>query len=541
MNTWVCIAALLGPLAHLAMAFAAERPGPLARHLRLSRFVALFALASSMVAAFAVFAGGSTFGQTLGVGGVGAELLLDRLSVTFALLITGIGTVVLAYSRRYLSGDASHAAFIGRLHATLGMTTLLSYSGNVFQLVFFWCLTSLALHRVLFFYRDRPRVVFAAARKFRMARTGDVMLLTAAVLLYREFGTANLTDIARQAGMLSTSWDVNLVAVAGLLLVGAASLKSGQVPNHVWLPEVVEAPTPVSALLHAGIVNGGGFLMLRFADVVGAGAVPCVALLAIGGVSAVWGALSMLAKPSVKEALAYSTVSQMGLMMFECGLGAYDLAVLHIVAHSAYKAHAFLSAGQLRFRAAETRKPDSLLAFTARWALSFGFLLVGQNSIHGADYRPEGATWVLHTMVASAMALGSAVHIDASLSGVRAALARGTAVALVIVGLGGGYLIVETLAHLAWGDGVATGRPAHPLVEWMGGAFSLVFAAVAFAQTSQLHQRKWTGVQRLYVHAKGDFYARAWFERCWGWNLDLKRNSDRTGQPIVAKSAYQEL
>lgn len=540
MNTWVCVIGLLGPFAHLAMACLGERPGPLERHLRCSRLVAALALVSSIVSACAVFVFGAAFEETFRFGGVRADLLFDKLSVTFALLTTGIGTVVLAYSRRYLSGDASHASFIARLHATLGMSTLLSFSGNVFQLAAFWCLTSLALHRVLFFYRDRPRVALAAARKFRMARAGDVMLLVAAGLSYREFGTLSLTEIAREARTLPTSWDVNVVAVAGLLLVGAASLKSAQVPNHVWLPEVVEAPTPVSALLHAGIVNGGGLLMLRFADVVGAGLLPSATLLAIGGLSAVWGALSMLAKSSVKEALAYSTVAQMGLMMFECGLGAYELAMLHIVAHSAYKAYAFLSAGELRFHAPATRQRDPWQAFVGRWVLSMCFLVVGQYLSHGWAYRAEASTWVLHTLVASAMALASAVRVDTSLSGFRRWLARCIAVSLVVFGLGGGYLIVEALAHLAWGN-LVTRRPTHVVVAWLGAAFSLVLAVIAFAQTAGLQQRRLPSVLRLYTHAKGDFYARYWFERCWGWNLNSERTLERTARPIVAKGVYQEL
>jgi NAD(P)H-quinone oxidoreductase subunit 5 len=146
----------------------------------------------------------------------------------------------------------------------------------------------------------------------------------------------------RAAG--ATSW---AVTAAGFLVVVAALLKSAQLPLHGWLIEVMETPTPVSALLHAGIINAGGFLVLRLAGVVSLSGGALEVLVLVGGATALFGSVVMLTQTSVKVSLAYSTVAQMGFMMLQCGLGAFPAALLHIVAHSLYKAHAFLSSGSV--------------------------------------------------------------------------------------------------------------------------------------------------------------------------------------------------
>lgn len=135
--------------------------------------------------------------------------------------------------------------------------------------------------------------------------------------------------------------------VIALFLVGAALLKSAQFPLHGWLIEVMETPTPVSALLHAGIINAGGFLVLRFAEVLSLSLPSLNTLAIVGGFTALFGSLVMLTQTSIKVNLAYSTIAQMGFMMLECGLAAFSAALLHIVAHSLYKAHAFLSSGSV--------------------------------------------------------------------------------------------------------------------------------------------------------------------------------------------------
>ena len=137
-----------------------------------------------------------------------------------------------------------------------------------------------------------------------------------------------------------------LQAAAGLL-VTAALLKSAQFPAHGWLIEVMETPTPVSALLHAGVINAGGFLILRFSGVISLSTPSLETMALVGGFTALFGSVVMLTQTSVKVSLAYSTIAQMGFMMLQCGLGAFPAALVHIVAHSLYKAHAFLTSGSV--------------------------------------------------------------------------------------------------------------------------------------------------------------------------------------------------
>jgi NAD(P)H-quinone oxidoreductase subunit 5 len=164
-------------------------------------------------------------------------------------------------------------------------------------------------------------------------------------LLFGSIGSLDYAAIFAHVGTLfADSGSGHTIAA---LLIVAALLKSAQFPLHGWLIEVMETPTPVSALLHAGIINAGGFLVLRFAPLIALSNPSLDALALAGGVTALFGSVVMLTQTSIKVSLAYSTIAQMGFMMLECGLGAFSAALLHIVAHSLYKAHAFLSSGSV--------------------------------------------------------------------------------------------------------------------------------------------------------------------------------------------------
>ena len=271
----------------------------------------------------------------------------DRLGLAMAGLIGLLALVIIEYSQRYLDGEAGQRRYVLALLATLATVATVVTTADVFLLVGAWILSSLCLHQLLTFYRDRPQAVVAAHKKFLASRLADVSLLLATVLLVRASGDSQISAIlAAVNGQLQANghlgWDLQLAA---LLLALAVILKSAQLPVHGWLIQVMEAPTPVSALLHAGLVNLGGFLLLRFAPLFSA-AVPAQSLLVlVGGLTAVLAALVMMTRISIKVRLAWSTCAQMGLMLLECGLGLYELALVHLLAHSLYKAHAFLAAG----------------------------------------------------------------------------------------------------------------------------------------------------------------------------------------------------
>ncbi len=302
----------------------------------------LAALATAAVA----ITGGAGQSPLIGLAGVGISVRVDALSAILLVLVSFLGATVLHYSRQYLAGDPRHGRFMFELALTLAAVTTLVAAGNLYLLVGAWVAMSLLLNRLLLFRRERRMARIAATKKFILARVGDVSLIVACGLLIAEFGTAEFDTLAAAIAALPGELPGAALAATGLLALTAV-LKSAQFPAHGWLIEVMETPTPVSALLHAGIVNAGGFLFLRFADLMSAASSVGLAVAVIGAVTAVVGTVIMLTQPSIKTALAYSTVGQMGFMMLQCGLGAYSAAVVHLVGHSLYKAHAFLSSGDV--------------------------------------------------------------------------------------------------------------------------------------------------------------------------------------------------
>jgi len=260
------------------------------------------------------------------------------------ILIAFLGWVIGAYSRRYLRGERGQPRFAVSLLATLAAVSAVAVSTNLGFLIVAWAASSAGLHHLLTFYRERPAAIIVAHKKFLTSRLAEGLLITAAILLYREWGTLDISAITThaQAGTPLPS----TAGVAAVLISAAVLIKCAQIPLHGWLIQVMEAPTPVSALLHAGVVNLGGYVLIRLAPLIGASPTAQTLLVGIGSLTAATAGLVMLTRITIKVRLAWSTCSQMGFMVMECGLGLYDLALLHLVAHALYKAHAFLTAGE---------------------------------------------------------------------------------------------------------------------------------------------------------------------------------------------------
>jgi NAD(P)H-quinone oxidoreductase subunit 5 len=219
----------------------------------------------------------------------------------------------------------------------------LTVAPGLVQFLVGWMATSLGLHKLLIYFPDRRGTLLSARKKAVLSRIGDVCLIAAFVGIYQHFGTQDFGTLFAMveggaASMSGITWAAWLIALGALL-------KSAQFPFHTWLPDTMGAPTPVSALMHAGIINGGGYLIIRLSPLIVSvpGALGLLAI--VGMLTAVYASMVMLTQTSVKRALAYSTIAQMGFMMLQCGLGAFHLAALHIIAHSLYKAHTFLASG----------------------------------------------------------------------------------------------------------------------------------------------------------------------------------------------------
>lgn len=268
----------------------------------------------------------------------------DGLAVWMALMVAFIGWVILRYAGDYLQGDPVRDRFLPWFLTTLASVLLLIFANNLLVLAGAWIGVSLALHHLLTLYRHRREARLAALQKFIISRVGDVCVVSGVLLLHLHYGTFQLSDMI--AAVDQRGQDSAILELASILFATAALLKCAQVPFHGWLIRVMEAPTPVSALLHAGVINLGGFLWLRLFPVLDGFTVGHLMLLAVGGLTAVVSVLTMMSQASVKHALAWSTSAQMGFMLFEIGMGAYTLAFLHLLAHSLYKAHSFLASGR---------------------------------------------------------------------------------------------------------------------------------------------------------------------------------------------------
>jgi NAD(P)H-quinone oxidoreductase subunit 5 len=365
------------------------------------------------------------------------------------------------------------------------------------------------------FYPERIAAQRAARKKFVTARLGDVALVSAAGLLIAAYGTTDIGAIlaAARAGLGGGL----AVGAAGLLAL-AAVLKSAQFPTHGWLTEVMETPTPVSALLHAGVINAGGFLLIRFADVMLLAPGVLAALVMIGGFTALFGSLVMLTQPAVKTSLAWSTVAQMGFMIFECGLALFPLALLHIVAHSLYKAHSFLASGGAVERVAAIRRPGPV-AIPKAGAVGRAFLsafviyvLVGLS--FGFEHKSPQAIAlgaILIFGVAYMLAQGFA---DAA----PRALTRRTAVYAVATSVS--YFALQMAATWVTVD-VLPATPAPGPLEWGLIVLAVVsFGLVAIVQAMFPLWAYHPAAAGLRVHLSNGFYANAVFDR-WlgGWSI----------------------
>ncbi|MCU0732424.1 MAG: hypothetical protein MUE84_12675, partial [Hyphomonas sp.] len=219
-----------------------------------SEAAAVAALLASIATAWHLGQNGPSTSELIGWAGVGLSARIDVVSVTMMLLVSFVGWIVVRYSATYLDGEPRQGRFTALLSATLAAVLLLVSAGNLVQLALAWMATSLLLHKLLLFYPGRIGAQRAARKKFIAARLGDVALAAAALLLAYGFAT---TDIATILEMARTASGEPFVMAAAILLALAALFKSAQFPLHGWLTEVMEAPTPVSALLHAGVINAG--------------------------------------------------------------------------------------------------------------------------------------------------------------------------------------------------------------------------------------------------------------------------------------------
>ena len=331
-------------------------------HLLLGCLLGLAALAAAMLVMQASNPGNVRLGW----------ITIDRLGASVTLLVATVGAVAFRFSQHYLAGEPNQDRFLRYLALTVGVAYLLVLSTNLLLFFVVWSLLSLVLHQLLIYYPDRVEALKAARKKFLINRVGDIALISAIWMIWRVWGTLDMNVFLEQATLPGHKFQARTV---GLLIALAALTKSAQFPFHSWLPETMESPTPVSALMHAGIINAGGVLLLRFSPLVIRDPAVLVLLSAVGTLTASLGLVAMWAQVKVKRSLAWSTVAQMGFMMVQCGLGAFPTAAMHLVGHGLYKAWSFLRTADIPKSTPHgpPRTPRQTLALTAL-GTAFGIL-----------------------------------------------------------------------------------------------------------------------------------------------------------------------
>ncbi|MFH9722937.1 NADH-quinone oxidoreductase subunit L [Streptomyces sp. NPDC017254] len=271
---------------------------------------------------------------------------LDQLSMTFVLLISGVGTLIHVYSIGYMEHDERRRRFFGYLNLFVAAMLLLVLADNYLLLYFGWEGVGLASYLLIGFWQHKPSAATAAKKAFLVNRVGDMGLSIAIMLMFTTFGTFAFGPVFEATGEASEG---KLTAI-GLMLLLAACGKSAQVPLQSWLGDAMEGPTPVSALIHAAtMVTAGVYLIVRSADIFNAAPDAQLVVVVVGAVTLLFGAIVGCAKDDIKKALAGSTMSQIGYMILAAGLGpiGYVFAIMHLVTHGFFKAGLFLGAGSV--------------------------------------------------------------------------------------------------------------------------------------------------------------------------------------------------
>ena len=322
--------------------------------------------------------------HTLGtwITGFTLGLLWDPLSLTWVLIITGVGFLIHFYSMGYMAGDRGYARFFAYMNFFVFAMLTLVLSDNFVGLLVGWGLVGLASFFLIGFWFERPSAVAAATKAFVINVVGDVGILFAIFLLVAAVGSVGFADAF--AGVQAHKYSDSLLFLACAALFIGCAAKSAQVPLHSWLPDAMEGPTPVSALIHAAtMVTAGVYLIARCWPLWQGSADARELVGTIGGITALLGAILGIGQWDIKRILAYSTMSQIGYMIMGVGVGAYDAGVFHFFTHAFFKAQLFLTAGIVIHALANEQDVRRMGGLRAREPFAFWSMFVATLAICG--------------------------------------------------------------------------------------------------------------------------------------------------------------
>ena len=304
----------------------------------------------------------------------------DRISLIWTMIITGVGFLIHVYSIGYMAGEKAFARFFAYLNFFIFAMLTLVLSDNFVGLLVGWGLVGLASYLLIGYYFERPSAVAASRKAFVINVVGDIGILYAVFAIVAKVGAIGYADVFSQVAKFSPG---ELFAVCLGLFVGCAA-KSAQVPLHTWLPDAMEGPTPVSALIHAAtMVTAGVYLIARCAPLWNASSDARVLVGSIGALTAIAGAILGCAQWDIKRILAYSTMSQIGYMIMAVGVGAYDAGILHFLTHAFFKAQLFLGAGIIIHSLANQQDVRLMGGLRKQMPFAFAAMTIGVLSICG--------------------------------------------------------------------------------------------------------------------------------------------------------------
>lgn len=313
---------------------------------------------------------------------------VDQLSVVLLLVVTGVGTLIHLYSIGYMEKDPRRSTFFGYLNLFAASMLVLVLANNFLVMFLGWELVGLCSYLLISFWHDRPSAAAAGKKAFIVNRIGDLGFLIAMFLMYRQFGSLDMDTVFSLETAQPGS--VTVKAICLLLLLGATG-KSAQIPLYVWLPDAMEGPTPVSALIHAATMVTAGVYLVARAHVLFEGAHLAASLVvAIGIATALLAALIALAQDDIKRVLAYSTISQLGYMFVAVGIGAltgsslaYVAGIFHLVTHAFFKALLFLGAGSVMHAVGDETDMKKMGGLLRTLPITGGTFIIGWLAISG--------------------------------------------------------------------------------------------------------------------------------------------------------------
>ena len=451
----------------------------------------------------------------------GHAITLTPLRAVMLVLVLGLASVLLQFSRNYLAGEACFGSYFRWILLTVAAVCLTVMANHLVLFVLGWAAVSVSLHQLLTLYPERPRAVLAAHKKFILARVAEACVLIAAVVLFASHDSMYIDRILQSVSAApALLWTDHLAA---WLLAMAALIKCAQLPLHGWLIKVVEVPTPVSALLHAGVINLGGFMLLVFAPLFSRSELAQWWVLLVAGLSTVLSVLIMTTRISVKVRLAWSTSAQMGLMLMEIALGLYELALLHLLAHSVYKAHAFLTAGNAVNLYLERQLLPTMPRFKAVAAVT---AVIAAGCVISAMWL-TGANGPLSPWVLLGIGL-TALALRATLTAGSAQQALRQVVPVMLVLTAAYVMLKQLMMQLPEFSQLRGVSALHAPLSAADIVALLLFLTIPLVTWLLQHQAGHPAVQRLVTLLFAGLYLDEWFTRMtlWLWPATLPRAQD---------------